>query len=216
MTERNYWLDLFSGETWDQFLKAGANVSGFRESRWATLNKVHVGDYLVCYMTGISRFIGILEITSEPFKDITPIWTVTDFPARVHVKVVSVLTPETAIPVMDLKSELSFFENLISPNAWTGHFRASPSLWTKQDGEAVVYAILDAEKNPSFKEVDPKKLARKPQGLTSKTIGFVRSLLMKKKLSRQLNNLKTNRCQFLWLKTNPSKFVSIRKSSISF
>jgi hypothetical protein len=173
MAERNYWLDLFSGETWGQFLKAGADVSGFRESRWGTLGKVQIGDYFVCYLTGISRFIGILEVISEPFKDNTPIWTVTDFPARVHVKVVSALTPETAIPVMDLKNKLSFFKNLTSPNAWTGHFRASPSLWTKEDGEAVVYAILEAEKNPVIKDVDPKKLAKKPQGLNSKTIGVV-------------------------------------------
>lgn len=173
MAERNYWLDLFSGETWAQFLKAGADVSGFRESRWETLGRVHIGDYFVCYLTGISRFIGILEVTSEPFKDNTPIWTVTDFPSRVHVKVVTALTPETAIPVMDLKNKLSFFENMVAPNSWTGRFRASPSLWSKEDGEAVVYTILEAEKNPVIKEVDPKKLAKKPQGLNSKTIGVV-------------------------------------------
>ena len=32
------------------------------------------GDYLLCYMTGISRWIGILEVTSQPYKDDTPIW----------------------------------------------------------------------------------------------------------------------------------------------
>ena len=27
----NYWLDLFTGTTWAEFRKAGANISGFRE-----------------------------------------------------------------------------------------------------------------------------------------------------------------------------------------
>ncbi len=27
----NYWLDLFTGTTWQEFRKAGANISGFRE-----------------------------------------------------------------------------------------------------------------------------------------------------------------------------------------
>jgi hypothetical protein len=35
MTTRNYWLDPFTGVTWKEFLAAGGDVSGFRESRWA-------------------------------------------------------------------------------------------------------------------------------------------------------------------------------------
>ena len=33
---RSYWLDLFTGATWQEFLAAGGDVSGFRESRWKT------------------------------------------------------------------------------------------------------------------------------------------------------------------------------------
>ena len=32
--KRTYWLDLFTGATWDVFQKAGSSISGFRESRW--------------------------------------------------------------------------------------------------------------------------------------------------------------------------------------
>jgi hypothetical protein len=31
---RNYWLDLFTGTRWKELLKAGGQVSGFRESKW--------------------------------------------------------------------------------------------------------------------------------------------------------------------------------------
>jgi hypothetical protein len=39
MTKRSYWLDLFTGVTWNKFKEAGGKVSGFRESRWATVQK---------------------------------------------------------------------------------------------------------------------------------------------------------------------------------
>jgi EVE domain len=69
---RSYWLDLFTGTTWEEFLAAGGEDSGFRERRWKTLQQMKPGDYLLCYLTGISRWIGVLEVVSEPFKDTTP------------------------------------------------------------------------------------------------------------------------------------------------
>jgi hypothetical protein len=42
---RTYWLDLFTGKTWDEFLKAGGRVTGFRERRWKTLQRMKAGDY---------------------------------------------------------------------------------------------------------------------------------------------------------------------------
>ena len=78
---RTYWLDLFTGTTWKEFLAAGGEVSGFRERRWKTVQQMEPGDYLLCYLTGISRWIGVLEVVSEPFKDTTPIWKDEAFPA---------------------------------------------------------------------------------------------------------------------------------------
>src|SRR5205807_6308958 len=75
-----YWLDLFTGATWQEFLDAGGKVSGFRPSKWKALKKVKVGDVLLCYLTGVSRWIGALEVTSRPFRDHAPIWKDEDFP----------------------------------------------------------------------------------------------------------------------------------------
>lgn len=143
MTKRNYWLDLFTGVTWDEFKAAGGRVSGFRESRWKTVQKIKPGDYFLCYLTGVSRFIGILEVTDIPYRDSKPIWKDEDFPCRLKVKVVAELEPDTAVPVLELRDRLTFFQNLTSPIAWTGHFRASPARWEPTDGKAVVKAIVD-------------------------------------------------------------------------
>lgn len=173
MADRSYWLDLFTGTTWDEFLKAGGKVSGFREGKWIAVQKIKVGDYLLAYLTGLSRFIGVLEVTGPAFKDTSMIWSVDSFPCRLNVEVVHALTPETAVPILDLRDHLSIFHGLKNPNIWQGAVRGSPAEWRREDGEAVVAAITEAIQHPVKRPVDPRKLARRPSVLTSKTVGTV-------------------------------------------
>ncbi len=172
MKKRNYWLDLFNGTTWMEFKAAGAKVSGFRESRWNTVQKIKPGDYFLCYLTGVSRFIGLLEVTGSPYNDKTQIWKDEEFPCRIGVKIVVELEPDTAVPVFELRDRLSFFKQLTNPYAWTVHFRGSLARWDTADGEAVVKAILEAKKNPTVRPVDERKLKYKPKALKAK-IGCV-------------------------------------------
>jgi hypothetical protein len=111
----------------------------------------------------VSRFIGVLEVTSEPYWDETTIWKDEVFPCRVNVEAIATLSPETAVPIFDLKEQLTIFENLKSPGAWTGHVRGSPARWKPSDGEAVVYAVMEAVENPVKRPVDASKLARRPK-----------------------------------------------------
>jgi predicted RNA-binding protein len=165
---RTYWLDLFTGTTWQEFLQAGGEVSGFREGRWKTVQQMRVGDYLLCYLTGVSRFVGVLEVVSPAFQDSSPIWKDAVFPCRVKVKPVVTLTPETAVPVQQLRDQLSMFQNMRSPFAWTGNFRGSPARWKVADGEAVVRALLEAQQTPVVRAVEAAKLARRPKLLKAK------------------------------------------------
>jgi hypothetical protein len=64
----NYWLDLFTVKTLEEFQKAGAKVSGFRERRFRTCEQIQPGDKLLCYITGISRWVGVLRVTSPVFR----------------------------------------------------------------------------------------------------------------------------------------------------
>jgi hypothetical protein len=159
---RSYWLDLFTGTTWDEFLKAGGNISGFRESKWTTVQKIKPGDYLLCYMIGISRFIGILEVKSEAFKSEERIWKDQVFPCRLKVKPFVTLTPETAVPVHNFRETLTCFTKPADPRAWGAYFRGSPARWSTADGEAVVKALIEAKENPTIRPVDKKKLAKRP------------------------------------------------------
>lgn len=168
MEDRSYWLNLCTGTAWQEFLDAGAEVTGFRERRWKTVQKIRPGDYLLCYLTGVSRWIGILEVVSEGFRDESPIWKDDAFPCRVKVKVVAGLTPETAVPVFEHREQLSIFQNLKSPNAWTGWFRGSPREFNAADGRVIAEAVMEAERNPVTRPVDPAKLARRPAAPTGK------------------------------------------------
>lgn len=185
--KRNYWLDLFTGSTWIEFLKAGGKISGFRESRWNLVQKIKPGDYLICYLTGVSRFIGILEVIDIPFKDDSLIWKDEDFPSRLKVNTIVALTPSTAIPVHILRDQLSIFQNLKSPHAWTGAFRSSPAKWSAQDGEIVLKALLEAKKNPVERPVDERKLSYRPKGFKSK-IGTVSIPINETEESEKLDN----------------------------
>lgn len=76
----NYWLDLFTGTTWRQFLEAGGTISGFRPRQRKLAGRMQPGDVMLCYLTGVMRWVGALEVIG-PSNDSRPIWT-DDFPVR--------------------------------------------------------------------------------------------------------------------------------------
>jgi hypothetical protein len=70
----NYWFDAFTGITWNEFRAAGAKVTGFRDHNWKRAEKIRPGDIFLCYMVGAKRWVGLLEVTGERYRDETPIW----------------------------------------------------------------------------------------------------------------------------------------------
>ena len=42
------WLTERTGSTWQEFLGAGGDISGFQESRWTTVQRIGPGDVLLC------------------------------------------------------------------------------------------------------------------------------------------------------------------------
>lgn len=68
-------------QTWDEFRKAGANISGFRERMRPNARRVKPGDVFLCYLTGVMRWVGALEVI-KPTTDVSPIWALDAFPVR--------------------------------------------------------------------------------------------------------------------------------------
>lgn len=159
---RAYWLDLFTGTTWAEFIAAGATVSGFRLKRKPWTKKIKPGDYFVCYLTGVSRFVGLLEVTSGVFESQDQIWKDELFPVRFNVSLVATLKPETAVPVHGLLTEFSWYKPGVEKGAWGAYFLGSPAPMAVADGEMVTAEILAAVANPIERPLDLKKLARLP------------------------------------------------------
>jgi hypothetical protein len=157
----NYWLDLFTGETWAEFQKAGANISGFRESRRSALHRVKPGDVFLCYLTGVMRWVGALEVIG-PTKDQSRIWASDAFPARVAVKPLIMLKPECGVPMERFEGKLDFYAGREQRGGFKGFLRGSPNLFRRErDGALIMEALRDADRNPVPMPVDPRKLARK-------------------------------------------------------
>lgn len=77
------------------------------------------------------------------------------------------LTPETAAPVKSLRGRISWFEDMVSPIAWTGKVRGSPNRVDDADAREIIRAMEEAQENPVSRPVDPKKLLRQPRTYTT-------------------------------------------------
>lgn len=156
-----YWLDLFTGTTWGEFRRAGENVTGFREKQRTRASKVKPGDIFICYLTGVLRWVGALEVIG-PSKDTRPIFS-HDFPVRFEVKPLIVLDPECGVPMEALRGLVSFYVDEQDRGKYKGIIRGSPNRFREEaDGPVVMRLLEEAMRNPVRRPVDPKKLARKP------------------------------------------------------
>ena len=145
--DRTCWVQVFSPRTWQEFLDAGGNVTGFRDNRWGHMRHLNQGDYLLCYLSGIGTWIGILEIQSKPYLDTSPIWKDDLYPCRVEVRIVASLRPQTAVPIRELRDRLSIFRK----KNWGIHLMSSPTKWNAADAGVVVAAVLKAAESVTRK-----------------------------------------------------------------
>lgn len=161
-----YWLDLFTGTTWEKFRKAGAQVTGFRERRRRTVEQIAPGDNLLCYVTGVMRWVGALEVIG-PSTSTERIWSTDDtgpldFPARLNVKPCIMLDPEYGVPMEDLEGSVTFYRDASDKGGYRGFLRQSPVTFSDPDGPYLYALLKDAKANPTYRKVDPKKLERVP------------------------------------------------------
>jgi predicted RNA-binding protein len=112
-----------------------------KQGSWSQLSRT---DYLLCYITKISRFVAVLEALGTPYMDDTPIWKQDIFPFRVRVREVVAIQLERAVHVKGLAGQLSIFRNLKHSSAWGVHFRNSPKRWNQDDGQVVLRALQEA------------------------------------------------------------------------
>ena len=154
-----YYIDLFSPETFESFSKSDRTISGFRPRQEGAASRICPGDKLLCYMTKLSRWIGVLEVGSSYFKDETPILYESNDPfvIRFVVKPLVWLPKELAIPIHDDRvwQTLSFTRGEPkNSRIWTGKFRNSLNQIENDDGIFLEEILLSQKTNGTVYEVD--------------------------------------------------------------
>lgn len=161
-----YYTNLFSPETYHAFTYSDKTISGFRIRQEGLAKKLKPGDILICYITRLSRWCGVLEIIDGPFYDKTSIFLEKDdpFTVRFHVqaKVWLPLTETIPIHIDELWQKLSFTRvHNKSSNAWTGLLRNSLNKINEKDGKLLVNLLsmqLEQVTPYPLNEHDQKKL----------------------------------------------------------
>jgi hypothetical protein len=127
-----YWLDLFTGQTWQEFRDYGGSVSGFRKRMHNAVERIKPGDILLCYLTGVMRWVGALEVEDRS-RDKKKIWQFDDFPERLSVKPIVLLSPEHGVPMEELEGKVDFYRSRADPAGFQRLFAdESKSLQTRE------------------------------------------------------------------------------------
>lgn len=169
----NYYTDLFSPETYQAFSNSDRFISGFRKHQKNTVAKINQGDRLICYVTRLSRWVGVLEVVEKYFEDSTPLFIKDDDPfvMRVKVKPIAWLTLEKAIPIHEdfIWDNLSFTKGLAKNSTyWTGMVRNSLKKLEQSDGILLVDHLIKQNLNNSIFQLTDED-QRKLKGTTVKT-----------------------------------------------
>ena len=157
-----YYIDLFSPQTYETFKQSSRDVSGFRERHLNIAKRIHPGDKFICYMTKLSRWIGVLEVLSDCFVDETPVFYEQDDPFVVRFKVrpIAWLEKEKAIPIHEdeVWTQLSFTRELDKHAiSWTGKVRGSLIELDDQDGQFLENLVISQLNDGRTYEVDEDK-----------------------------------------------------------
>lgn len=173
-----FWLDCFTGTTWEEFRKAGGTVTGFNKRLERYSKSVVPGDIFLCYIIGVMRWVGALKVLGSS-DDRSRIWNDAEFPIRFRVEPIILLNADLGIPMGALEGKVAFFEDSKDRGKFKGFVRRSPNLFKQgADGELILSLLQQAQQNPVSRPVDPKKYAQKPYFVAERQRGKTKEPLL--------------------------------------
>lgn len=160
-----YYIDLFSPETYEAFSNSDRSVSGFRARHEGLAKRIHPGDTLVCYVTKLSRWVGLLTVDHGPYEDHSPIFIPENDPFIIRFKVnpIAWLDLDKAVPIHDeeMWKGLSFTRDLPKSSiAWTGKVRGSLVRLDEADGEFIAGVLERQVSTPKVYPIDEQERKR--------------------------------------------------------
>ena len=191
-----YYTDLFTVETYRAFLSSDKTVSGFRESQRTMAKKLKRGDKMLAYLTGLSRWAGVLEVVEGPFEDHTPIFYPVDDPFIIRFKVNAriALPLEHAFPIQDARvfDSLSFTRGK-REQYWLGPLRRSLQHISDEDGRLLEGLLTAQAKTPQVFPIDADVLEEMEPQRVKRADGDVRVVVPKDVLQPEGGDTKAER-----------------------
>lgn len=149
MEEKKYFFTLYSPYTYTMFLNSKMDRCGL-PIRYAHLcEEVNVGDILIVYMKGISRFVGIFEVMSKAFNSEESIYFEGDpFKIQFFIKPVVLLQNEFMIPIFNnnIWNNLSSTKGKTRSAGWAMSFFRSIGRLKKDDGILLEKELIEQYK----------------------------------------------------------------------
>jgi hypothetical protein len=142
-----FYTNLFSPDTYETFSRSSRDVSGFSKHQHSWARRIQKGDRFICYMTKVSRWVGVLEVLGECYVDDTPLFYPDGDPyvIRFRVRPIVWLLRDQTIPIHEKRiwDALSFTRGVAhnSP-AWTGKLRTSLNKLAEEDAQFLQDQLL--------------------------------------------------------------------------
>lgn len=160
-----YYTDLFSPSTYEAYERTDRGITGFRKRQESWAKRIQIGDRLICYMTRLSRWVGVLEVTGPMFIDESPRFTIENDPfiVRFPCKPLVWLKPELTVPIREkaVWDRLSFTKGMNPAiSTWTGKLRTSLNHIDDEDGKFLEDLLLAQAKNGTVYPVDEDEFRR--------------------------------------------------------
>lgn len=146
-----YFVDIFSVETYEEFSKTEKSICGFHPNRRAWVAKIKPGDKIVCYLKGLSCWVGILEVTGTLFEAAPGEEVVQEYSLQFPCKPRVWLDRGSLIPIKrkDVWTALSFTKN-VEPGGggWNAILRSSGVRLSEVDGQFVEGLLVSQADKP--------------------------------------------------------------------
>jgi hypothetical protein len=126
---------------------------GAKEKRRLMAERIHPGDEIVFYVTGVQAFGGVIRVTSEMFEDRAKVWPgkpgkVDSYPWRFETEPVVVLDEDSFIPAVELVGELEHAAKWPSEH-WHLAFQGQLRTVSEHDAKLLVDHIREAAGAPT-------------------------------------------------------------------
>ena len=144
-----YYTYLFSPDTHEAFVDTPRDNVGVRERHQNAAERLQPGDMLVCYLTRVSRWLGLLRVVDgQPFRDDSH----DPYVVRLRVEPVAfAVDMEHAIPIRHraVWDNLSFTRGQApGSRTWTGKIRGSLVPLDERDGHLLEELLMRREVEP--------------------------------------------------------------------